>query len=116
MEIINNTETERLRAAVNEALNPGEENAVSRDTWWNICETAKNDIINMRFHGRSYTSKIPADPEAAQRINDIVSIMEEYFNRTKDLLAYALEQIGESPGRADYEKYLDYQFTPTWGR
>lgn len=112
MEIVNNTETERLRAAVNEALNPEEAN---QDAIWRVAEEAKSDLLRFRYHGRGFTRGMPDDPELTPLIEEHLRLMESYFNNAKEMLRTALAKLDDGWQKAEYEKYLTMEFTPTWG-
>lgn len=113
MEIVNNTETEKLRAAVNEALNPEE---VDESAYWNLIENVKNDIINFRYRGRMYSRGMPDDPQLAQLIEEHIRLMEAYFNNAKEILRVALEKVSDGWKKTENQSYLDREFTPTWNR
>lgn len=113
MEIVNNTETERLRAAVNEALNPEE---VNESAIWEVADVAIKDIINFRYHGRSFSRNMPDDPQIMGLVEEHMKLMEAYFNNAKEMLRLCLDKVNDGWKKDEYQKYLTYEFTPTWGR
>ena len=113
MEIVNNTETERLRAAVNEALNP---EFVDEGPIWTVAEVAKSDILHFRYHGRSFSRNMPDDPQIMALVEEHMRLMESYFNNAKEMLALCLSKVSDGWKKDEYQKYLAMDFTPTWNR
>lgn len=114
MEIVNNTETERLRAAVNEALNPEEAN---EDAVWYLLDAVKNDIIHFQMHGRLFTRvTMPKNPQFASLVEEHLRLMEAYFNNAKEIMRVGLGMVGDGWKKNEYQKYLEKEFTPTWNK
>jgi hypothetical protein len=110
MEIVNNTETERLRAAINEALNPN-------DNVWPILDAARNDIIRFQTHGRLFTREnVDGNPALKSLVEEHLKLMEAYFNNAKEIMRVGLKMVDDGWKKQEYLKYLDKEFTSSWNR